>query len=227
MRKKERTLAGYGTVTFERVREPCQVRRVLDAFLKQKSARMRRLGVPDVFAAAGVRRFIEAATTEQSRRRRAADRALRALGRRHHRRDHGRHCRRPALLRHVQFDRRRPLCHRKPGRTIDRQSGARLLRARPRHLRPRHRRGALQEPVLHRRRAAVRQLPAAQPARPRHGPCLAVERRRQALRSSSSRPCGQRCARRADCAPGSPARSDRHAWRRLRPPLSAPHRPPA
>ncbi|MDP2408678.1 MAG: GNAT family N-acetyltransferase [Pseudolabrys sp.] len=66
MRKKERTLAGYGTVTFERVREPCQVRRVLDAFLKQKSARMRRLGVPDVFAAPGVRRFIEAASTEQS-----------------------------------------------------------------------------------------------------------------------------------------------------------------
>ena len=66
IRKKERTLAGYGTVTFERVRDPRQVRRVLDAFLKQKSARMRRLGVPDVFAAPGVRRFIEAGTTEQS-----------------------------------------------------------------------------------------------------------------------------------------------------------------
>src|SRR5699024_6482974 len=35
-----------------------------DAFLKQKSARMRALGVPDVFAAPGVRRFIEAAATE-------------------------------------------------------------------------------------------------------------------------------------------------------------------
>lgn len=64
MRKKERTLAGYGTVTFERVTEPCAVRRVLDDFLKQKSARMRAFGVPDVFAAPGVRRFIEAAATE-------------------------------------------------------------------------------------------------------------------------------------------------------------------
>ena len=66
MRKKERALAAYGTVTFYRMREPADVRRVLDTFLKQKSARMRRIGVPDVFAAPGVRRFIEAATTEQS-----------------------------------------------------------------------------------------------------------------------------------------------------------------
>jgi CelD/BcsL family acetyltransferase involved in cellulose biosynthesis len=65
MRKKERALAGYGAVTFERVQDPCQVRRVLDAFLKQKSARMRALGAPDVFAAPGVRRFIEAAATER------------------------------------------------------------------------------------------------------------------------------------------------------------------
>jgi CelD/BcsL family acetyltransferase involved in cellulose biosynthesis len=65
MRKKERTLAGYGAVRFERVSGTCDVRRVLDAFFKQKSARMRMLGLPDVFAAPGVRRFIEAATTEQ------------------------------------------------------------------------------------------------------------------------------------------------------------------
>jgi CelD/BcsL family acetyltransferase involved in cellulose biosynthesis len=38
---------------------------VLDAFFKQKSARMRTLGVSDVFAEPGVRRFIEAAATEQ------------------------------------------------------------------------------------------------------------------------------------------------------------------
>jgi CelD/BcsL family acetyltransferase involved in cellulose biosynthesis len=65
MRKKERTLAGYGEVRFEQVRGCQDVRRVLDAFFKQKSARMRALGVPDVFAAPGVRRFIEAAATEQ------------------------------------------------------------------------------------------------------------------------------------------------------------------
>jgi CelD/BcsL family acetyltransferase involved in cellulose biosynthesis len=64
MRKKERTLAGYGDVRFERARGKQDVRRVLDAFFKQKSARMRALGIPDVFAAPGVRRFIEAAATE-------------------------------------------------------------------------------------------------------------------------------------------------------------------
>jgi CelD/BcsL family acetyltransferase involved in cellulose biosynthesis len=64
MRKKERTLAGYGEVRFERARTSHDMRRVLDAFFKQKSARMRSLGIPDVFAAPGVRRFIEAAASE-------------------------------------------------------------------------------------------------------------------------------------------------------------------
>jgi CelD/BcsL family acetyltransferase involved in cellulose biosynthesis len=65
MRKKERGLAAMGEVRFERAGSPNEVRRVLDAFFKQKSARMRMLGMPDVFAEAGVRRFIEAAATEQ------------------------------------------------------------------------------------------------------------------------------------------------------------------
>ena len=156
MRKKERTLASYGAVRFERASGAHDVRRVLDAFFKQKSARMRALGVPDVFTAPGVRRFIEAAATEQIPDRRPADRALRALGRRHHRGDHGRHCRWRAFLRHVQFDRARPLRDRKPRRAIDRQSGARLLRARARHFRSWNRRSALQKFVLRRCRAAVR-----------------------------------------------------------------------
>lgn len=65
MRKKERALADLGTVRFERVACPNELRRVLDAFFKQKSARMRALGMGDVFAAPGVRRFIEAAATER------------------------------------------------------------------------------------------------------------------------------------------------------------------
>jgi CelD/BcsL family acetyltransferase involved in cellulose biosynthesis len=65
MRKKERTLAGYGAVRFKRVSELAEARRVLDAFFKQKAARMRALGVSDVFAAPGVRRFIEAAATHR------------------------------------------------------------------------------------------------------------------------------------------------------------------
>ena len=65
MRKKERTLAGYGAVQFERANSPDQIHRMLDAFFKQKSARMQMLGMPDVFAAAQVRRFVEAAAIEQ------------------------------------------------------------------------------------------------------------------------------------------------------------------
>ena len=64
MRKKERTLSGFGDLRFERAIAPDDVRRVLDAFFKQKGARMRAIGVPDAFAVPGVRRFIEAAATE-------------------------------------------------------------------------------------------------------------------------------------------------------------------
>jgi CelD/BcsL family acetyltransferase involved in cellulose biosynthesis len=65
MRKKERTLAGYGAVRLEQPREPEDIRRVLDIFFKQKSARMRKLGVRDAFAAPDVRRFVEATATER------------------------------------------------------------------------------------------------------------------------------------------------------------------
>jgi len=65
MRKKERTLAGFGAVRLERAESAAQAHRVLDAFFKQKSARMRRIGVADAFAEAEVRRFIEAAVAER------------------------------------------------------------------------------------------------------------------------------------------------------------------
>jgi CelD/BcsL family acetyltransferase involved in cellulose biosynthesis len=67
MRKKERALEKYGTVRFARVTEPADVRRTLDIFFKQKSARMRVLGIADAFAPPEVRRFIEAAATEPGR----------------------------------------------------------------------------------------------------------------------------------------------------------------
>ena len=60
MKKKERALAAMGEVRFERASDPRQVNRVLDAFFKQKSARMRLLGQPDVFADPAVRRFVAA-----------------------------------------------------------------------------------------------------------------------------------------------------------------------
>ena len=64
MRKKERALAGFGTVRFEQAQNDPEVRRVLDVFFKQKSARMRVLGVSDAFAPPRVRRFIEAAAAQ-------------------------------------------------------------------------------------------------------------------------------------------------------------------
>jgi CelD/BcsL family acetyltransferase involved in cellulose biosynthesis len=64
MRKKERALASFGDLRFERAVAPDDVRRVLDASFKQKGARMRALGVPDAFSLPDVRRFIETAATE-------------------------------------------------------------------------------------------------------------------------------------------------------------------
>jgi len=64
MRKKAQALAGFGHVRFARASEPGEIRRALDIFFKQKSARMRAQGVPDAFAGPGVRRFIEAAATQ-------------------------------------------------------------------------------------------------------------------------------------------------------------------
>jgi len=66
MRKKQRALTEYGTVTFERVIDSAAARRVLDTFFKQKNERMHARGICDVFAAPEVRRFVEAATMERT-----------------------------------------------------------------------------------------------------------------------------------------------------------------
>lgn len=60
MRKKERTLAGFGEVTFARAETDVDIRRVAEDFFTQKSARMRAIGLPDVFAAQDVRDFVMA-----------------------------------------------------------------------------------------------------------------------------------------------------------------------
>jgi CelD/BcsL family acetyltransferase involved in cellulose biosynthesis len=64
MRKKERTLASLGAVEFKMAQGSKDIRQTLDVFFKQKSLRMRSLGIGDVFATPDVRRFIEAAATE-------------------------------------------------------------------------------------------------------------------------------------------------------------------
>ena len=63
MRKKERTLAGYGAVRFALAEGNRDVRQALDVFFKQKSARMQAQGLHDVFADPNVRRFVEDAAT--------------------------------------------------------------------------------------------------------------------------------------------------------------------
>lgn len=60
MRKKERTLAEFGVVTFARATNEQDIRRVAEDFFTQKSARMRAIGLPDVFAAQDVRDFVTA-----------------------------------------------------------------------------------------------------------------------------------------------------------------------
>ena len=60
MRKKERTLAGFGDVIFARASSDDDIRRVAEDFFTQKSTRMRAIGLPDVFAAQDVRGFIMA-----------------------------------------------------------------------------------------------------------------------------------------------------------------------
>lgn len=61
IRKKERTLAGFGAVTFSKAESDADIRRVLEDFFAQKSARMRAIGLPDVFNAGDVRQFVTAA----------------------------------------------------------------------------------------------------------------------------------------------------------------------
>ncbi|MFA6266432.1 MAG: GNAT family N-acetyltransferase [Pseudolabrys sp.] len=60
MRKKERTLAGAGELAFARATQESDIVRVVEDFFTQKSARMRAIGLPDVFAAQDVRDFISA-----------------------------------------------------------------------------------------------------------------------------------------------------------------------
>ena len=59
MRKKECALAGFGAVRFARAESTREIRSALDAFFKQKSARMRAQGISDAFADPNVRRFVE------------------------------------------------------------------------------------------------------------------------------------------------------------------------
>lgn len=58
LRQKEKHLAALGPVSHAVARDPADVSALLAAFLEQKSARFRELGIPDPFAGEGIRRFL-------------------------------------------------------------------------------------------------------------------------------------------------------------------------
>ena len=200
MRKKERALADMGTVSFTRADDLGEVRRVLDVFFKQKSARMRARGITDVFAAAGVRRFIEAASTGPTSggaplielyALSVDDIVVATMG--------GivgenRFC---AMFNSIAQGR---YAVESPGEQLIVHLVRRCCERGLRHLRPRYRRCALQKPVLRRRRTAVRQLSAAVGAK---DACSRSAFRRAApssASSSSGRSFGRWCAPRGGCA---------------------------
>lgn len=63
LRKKEKALAAYGEVAFVKARTATEVETFANAFLEQKAARCRELGIPNVFAEPDARGFILAAAT--------------------------------------------------------------------------------------------------------------------------------------------------------------------
>jgi CelD/BcsL family acetyltransferase involved in cellulose biosynthesis len=73
MRKKERTLAGFGAVRFHKAGSDAEIAAVLADYFIQKTARMRAIGLPDVFADPGVRCFVEAAAVAPAASSSAAD----------------------------------------------------------------------------------------------------------------------------------------------------------
>lgn len=59
MRWKEQTLAKHGAIVFRNASDPAEAHHFLSVFFEQKSARMRMLGQPDIFADPNVRAFVE------------------------------------------------------------------------------------------------------------------------------------------------------------------------
>lgn len=59
LKNKRNRFNSFGPSEVVRAREPDQIARVIDAFLKQKAARFAMMGVPDPFAPPAIRRFLE------------------------------------------------------------------------------------------------------------------------------------------------------------------------
>lgn len=63
LKNKRNRFAGFGKSTLVRAEEPAEIERIIDAFLMQKAARFRAMGVPDPFADLSVREFLRQAAT--------------------------------------------------------------------------------------------------------------------------------------------------------------------
>lgn len=61
LKNKRNRFAGFGPSALVRAREPAEIARVIDDFLRQKAARFKAMGVPDPFASPGMRAFLERA----------------------------------------------------------------------------------------------------------------------------------------------------------------------
>lgn len=61
LKNKRNRFAEFGPSEIVRAREPAEIARVIDAFLRQKAARFKAMGVPDPFAPPAVRSFLERA----------------------------------------------------------------------------------------------------------------------------------------------------------------------
>lgn len=61
LKNKRNRFAEFGPSELIRAREPAEIARVIDAFLQQKAARFKAMGVPDPFAPPAVRSFLERA----------------------------------------------------------------------------------------------------------------------------------------------------------------------
>ncbi|HEY5794847.1 MAG TPA: GNAT family N-acetyltransferase [Bosea sp. (in: a-proteobacteria)] len=59
LKNKRNRFAEFGPSELVRAREPAEINKVIDAFLRQKAARFRMMGVPDPFASPAVRAFLE------------------------------------------------------------------------------------------------------------------------------------------------------------------------
>ncbi|PTM43557.1 GNAT family N-acetyltransferase [Bosea sp. 124] len=61
LKNKRNRFTGFGPSALVRAHSPAEIARVIDAFLLQKAARFRMMGLPDPFASPAVRAFIERA----------------------------------------------------------------------------------------------------------------------------------------------------------------------